>query len=281
VATTQDLVRAARFALGVRYNDPSFGQSATVWSASAKFDLPQGLFARALVGTAFRLPTAEELFADDPADERGNPNLKPERSTNVNLSIGGTTPDRALTWELIGFYRNIKDLISFDGFDPDTDQSLAENIPGEVRVRGAELVLGAEIAKSLSASASYTYNRARQDGDLQVARIPEQLAKATFDLHPPGSLVGGTVSLNYVGKVFQSVWDGREQYGSYVVVDLAGRLYLDSQKHHLLTARIANVFDKEYAASIGSAERDADGSNYTYWNLGLPRTFGLRYTYRF
>ena len=81
--------------------------------------------------------------------------------------------------------------------------------------------------------------------------------------------------------MFQSVWDGREQYGSYVVVDLAGRLYLDARQAHLLTARIANVFDKEYAASIGSAERDADGSNYTYWNLGLPRTFEVRYTYQF
>ena len=281
VATTADLVRDARFALGVRYNDPSFGQSATVWSASAKFDLPQGMFARALVGTAFRLPTAEELFADDPEDERGNPNLKPERSTNVNLSIGGTTADHSLSWELIGFYRNIKDLITFDGFDPDTDQSLAENIPGEVRVRGGELVLSAEIAKSLSATASYTYNRARQDSDLQITRIPEQLAKATFDLHPPGAMFGATVSLNYVGKVFQSVWDGREQYGNYVVADLAGRLYLDSGKHHLVTARIANVFDKEYASSIGSAERDSDGSNYTYWNLGLPRTFEVRYTYQF
>ena len=281
VATTSDLLPAARFAAGFRYNDSSFGPSATVWSLSGKLDLPQGTYLRAMVGTAFRLPTAEELFADDPQDERGNPNLKPERSTNVNVSFGGATADGRLSWELIGFYRNIRDLISFDGFDPDTDQSLAENIPGEVQVRGGELVLSAAPVRSLSATASYTYSRSRQSGDLQIARVPEQSAKASLDFHPAGTCYGATVSVNYVGKVFQSVWDGREQYGNYAVVDLAGRVYLDAEQHHLITARLQNAFDKQYAASIGSAERDADGSNYTYWNLGVPRTFEIRYTYRF
>jgi outer membrane receptor protein involved in Fe transport len=36
---------------------------------------------RANFGTAFRLPTAEEPFANDPYDERRDPNLKPGRAT--------------------------------------------------------------------------------------------------------------------------------------------------------------------------------------------------------
>lgn len=280
VATTSDLMADAHLAAGFRYNDSSFGPSATVWSLSGKLDLPQGTYLRATVGTAFRLPTAEELFADDPEDERGNPDLKPERSTNVNLSFGGITADGRFDWELIGFYRNIRDLISFDGFDPLTDQSLAQNIPGEVHVRGGELVLGAQPVPAFSATASYTYSRSRQAGDLQIARIPEQSAKAVLDLHPPGARFGATLSVNYVGKVFQSVWDGREQYGNYAILDLAGRVFLDTHHRHAITARLQNAFDKQYAASIGSAERDSDGSNYTYWNLGVPRTFSIRYTYR-
>jgi outer membrane cobalamin receptor len=281
VASTPELLANARFAAGFRYNDSSFGPSATVWSASGKIDLPQRLYVRALVGTAFRLPSAEELFANDPEDERGNPDLKPEKSTNANFSIGGAAADARLSWELIGFVRNIEDLISFDGFDPATDQSLAANVPGEVRVRGGEVTLHAVLDDSFTASASYTYSHARQAGNQQIARIPEQNAQAVLDFHPLGGRVGATLSLNYVGKVHQSVWDGAEPYGNYVVPDLAARWFVDSARHHLITARLQNVLDKEYATSIGSATRDSDGSNYTYWNLGVPRTFELRYTYHF
>ncbi len=112
-------------------------------------------------------------------------------------------------------------------------------------------------------------------------RVPIQQFKAMLDYHPAGLPVGATVDLNYVGKVYQSVWDGFEKYGNYLVVDLAGRYFFDSARHHSITARLENVFDKQYASSIGSAERDSDGSNYTYWNLGVPRTFELRYNYRF
>ena len=281
VSTTSDLLANANFAAGFRYNNPSVGATATVWNVSGRFDLPAGLYVRALAGTSFRLPTAEELFADDPFDERGNPDLKPERSRNFSLSLGGTVLEPNLKWEVSAFYRDIKDLISFDGFDEETEQSLAENIPGTVHIRGAEFTLESAITSDVSATASYTYNHARQDGDQQIARVPIQQAKAMFDYHPASHPFGATVDLNYVGKVYRSVWDGFEQYGKYLVVDLAGRVYLDSARHHSLTARLENAFDKQYASSIGSAERDSDGSNYTYWNLGVPRTFELRYNYQF
>ena len=281
VSTTPDLLPYANIAAGFRYNNPSVGDSATVWNVSSRFDLPAGLYVRALAGTSFRLPTAEELFADDPFDERGNPDLKPERSRNFSLSLGGTVLDPNLKWEVSAFYRDIKDLISFDGFDEQTDQSLAENIPGTVHIRGAEFTLESALSNDISTTASYTYNHARQDGDQQIARVPIQQAKAMLDYHPASHPFGATVDLNYVGKVYRSVWDGFEQYGKYLVVDLAGRVYLDAARHHSLTARLENAFDKQYASSIGSAERDSDGSNYTYWNLGVPRTFELRYNYQF
>jgi outer membrane cobalamin receptor len=280
VATTPDLVRRAQFAAGFRYNDPSFGPSATVWSVSGKIDLPAGMFARAVAGSAFRLPTAEELFANDPEDERGNPNLKPEKSTNSNFSIGATSSNAHLSWELIGFMRNIQDLISFDGFDPETAQAVAENVPGEVKVRGAELVLNAAVGGWLAASASYTYSHAWQNGNRQISRVPVQSAKAIFDFHALDDRVGATLSLSYVGRVYQSVWDGPERLGNYIIPDLAARWHVDSARHHLISARLQNLFNKQYATSIGTAVRDADGSPYTYWNLGVPRTFELRYTYR-
>ena len=281
VATTSDLSTKATFAAGVRYNDPSKGQGATVWNVSGRYTLPQDMFIQALVGTAFRLPTAEELFANDPEDERGDPNLRPERSRNLNVSFGGYLNNRRTKWEFVGFFRTIKDLISFDGFDEDTDQSLAVNVPGTVHVRGAEFVVDTALTNDVTGTASYTYSRSRQAGDLQLARVPEQQGKVGFDYHPAGRQFGASATLNYVGRVFQSVWDGREEFGKYAIVDLAGRYYIDPERHHTITARLQNAFDKEYAASLGSAQRDADGSDYTYWNLGMPRTFEVRYTYQF
>ena len=281
VATTPDLVKDLRLAAGLRYNDPSTGDSATVWDVSGHYQLPGDLFIQALVGTAFRLPTAEELFANDPEDERGNPNLRPERSRNVNVSFGGYFDDHRSKWEIVGFYRKIQDLITSDGFDEATDQSLFINVTGSVQVRGAQFVLTSDFMEQASATFSYTYNHARQAGDLQITKVPEQLGKVAFDYHPAGTPFGASASVNYVGHIFQSVWDGREDYGNYATVDLAGRFYLDPQRHQTITARVQNLFDKQYAASIGTSQRDSDGSDYTYWNRGMPRTLQLRYTYSF
>src|SRR6185437_2453953 len=100
VATSDALLPDGKVALGVRYNAPDFGQNATVATLSGRYDLTPDLFVRGQIGTAFRLPTAEELFADDPFDERGNPNLKPEKSENLNASIGGFAFDKHFKWEV-------------------------------------------------------------------------------------------------------------------------------------------------------------------------------------
>jgi outer membrane cobalamin receptor len=138
----------------VRYNIPSFGQSSLVWNVSGKYDFSSSLFFKATGGTAFRLPTDEELFANDPEDERGDPSLKPETSTFANLSLGGIAPLGVvpLKWELIGFYRDIKNLIDFQSFDAATEQDVFGNVPGSVIVRGAEITLSAPITADVAAN---------------------------------------------------------------------------------------------------------------------------------
>jgi len=282
---TSEHLTDTRLALGFRYNVPSFGASAAVWNATGQYNVwGEALFVRGGVGTAFRLPTAEELFANDPNDERGNPNLKPERSFNVNASlagnaIGGERP--FLSWEASVFARNVHDLIAASGFDDATNQSLFENTDGEVRVRGVTAALEARPLEQLSGSASYTYSSARQ-GEQQVDGIPQQLAKAWLDYHPLTLPFGLSATVNYVGAVYKTFGDeGREKFGNYAVVDLAGRVFLDKPRHHTINLRLANVFNTEYATALGRAPTDADGSSYTYWHLGAPRILEARYRYSF
>lgn len=280
LATNADLFDHGSLAAGFRYNDPSTGPGKTVWSVSGRYDLKADLFVRGLVGTAFRLPTAEELFADDPNDERGNPRLKPEESFNVNASIGGTMDDRRYRWEIIGFLRNIENLIDYATFDETTEQDVFGNVPGMVRVRGAELDVGADFT-DWSAGLNYTYSHSVKANDLQIDRVPVHLLKTTVEYHPAEMPLDLTATLNFAGNIYRSnLANGRENYGNDPVLDISGRVYLDPDRRTTVTLRLQNVFDREYATGLGNAFRDADGSRYTYWNLGVPRTFSLRYAYR-
>jgi outer membrane cobalamin receptor len=285
LATNADYIENARFAVGLRFNAPSAGPNATVWSVSGMYDITPNLFVRGLVGTAFRLPTAEELFADDPNDERGNANLKPERSTNLNASIGGTIrglrPGWVIKWEAIGFVRNIRNLIDLDIFDDVTNQDVFGNVSGIVRVRGGELDLAADSA-DWSVGLNYTYSHSVMSGGLQINRVPEEQLKATVDYHPQNMPFDVIATMNFLGDIYRSgLPEGRVEYGNYPVFDLSAQYFLDERQHNIVTMRIVNLFDESYAAGLGRAQRDVDGSNYTFWNLGVPRTFSLRYTYKF
>lgn len=283
---TSERLHGVKLAAGFRYNAPSVGPGAAVWNVSGQYDIiDDALFVRATAGTAFRLPTAEELFANDPMDERGDPNLKAERSLNGNVSVGGNVRIAGaprLNWEVIGFARNVTDLISADGFDNATNQSLFENVPGTVHVRGGTAVVEARPLDALSANVSYTYTSAHQDSNLQIDGVPTQLGKAWLDYHPLDLPFGLTATANHVGAVYRSFGTGdREKYGNYTTFDLAGRVFLDTPRHHTINVRLANIFDTQYATGLAKGTSDADGSSYTYWNLGLPRTLEARYRYTF
>ncbi len=280
VATNKDLFSNLQFAAGFRTNMPSVGPSATVWNVTARWDVTGDLFVKGMVGTAFRLPTAEELFANDPNDERGNPDTKPEKSTNANLSIGGML-NPSIRWEAIGFARNITNQIGLTDFDSVTNQDIFGNLPGTVRVRGAEFVLDASITGDLSGAFSYTYSQSRDSNHLQIRRVPEQLAKVALDYHPANEPYGLFVSLNYVGDTFDTLGGSRQKYGDYAVVDVGGRVFLDADRHHRIDVNLQNIFDEQYATRLTRGFPDNGGPAYIAENLGLPRTLAVHYTYNF
>lgn len=284
IRTSSDLFTDLKLAAGVRYSDPSVGESDTVWNLSGRYDINPNVFVRGQVGTAFRLPTAEELFANDPEDERGNPNLKPETSTNANLSVGflfnlGVTQNKL---ELIGFYRDVKNLIDLTSFDDATGQDVFGNVSGTVTVRGGEISFETAQSESWSANLDYTYTQSIDPNtQLQVANVPTNLIKAGIDFHP-SALWGANLTVNHFGKTNSTpLWDGTEAYGNDTIVNLSGRVFLDSQRHQRLDFSLQNLFDRTYATGLGNATRDSDGSKYTYWNLGVPRNLRIAYTYHF
>src|ERR1700722_8146115 len=287
VRTTPDLIPDAHLAAGFRYNIPSIGQSAVVWNASGKYDVSTALFFKASVGTSFRLPTDEELFANDPEDERGDPNLKPETSTFANISMGGAAGAGSvpMKWEVIGFYRKIENLIDFQSFDAATDQDVFGNVPGKVTVHGVEVTLQSSITQALSANFNATYNHSRQSGvDFQFDQVPVTQMKAGLDYHPSGLPVGASAMLVRVGDLDDEPFgagDGRYGYGNYTLLDLSGRVFLDASRHQRIDLHLNNVFDKTYYTGLSFGVNDVSGNPYVAHDVGLPRTFSAYYTYSF
>jgi len=284
VRTMPDLIPNAHLAAGLRYNIPSMGDSALVWNFGARYDLSKALFLRANVGTAFRLPTAEELFANDPEDERGDPHLKPETSTNANVSIGGTLPinGSSVRWEAISFYRLIKNLIDFQSFDAVTDQDVFGNVSDNVAVHGEEITLDGAITSVLSGNLSGTYSHSRQTGsDVQFDDIPVTQVKAGLDFHP-STRYGASLTVVHLGEIDAEplgAGNGRTGYGNYSVVNLSGRFYLDPARHHRIDLHVNNILNRVYYAALGFGVEDNTGNPYIVHDLGLPRTFAVNYTY--
>ncbi|HEY2357129.1 MAG TPA: TonB-dependent receptor [Phenylobacterium sp.] len=284
IRLTPDLIPNTHLAAGLRYNSPDNGDSATVWNVSGQYDFSDALFVRGAIGTSFRLPDAESLFANDPEfnQEIGNPNLKPESATNFNGSVGGETNHWG--WELIGFYRETKNLIDLSGETPDPDVFTFINLPGKVTAKGFEAVGHADLTPSLSVQGSYTHARTRQSGSsTQLNGVPEDIAQAVVNIRPEGRGFGGSVVANWVGSVFDTVSGGfgPQQHGHYAVVDLNAFVTLGPGDHHRINVSLENALDEDYATHLSRATRVSDGSSYLYHFRGVPRTLHVTYSYNF
>ena len=271
IRTTSDLLANTQLALGGRYNEPSEGPSATVWNLSGRHDFTPSLYLRATGGTSFRLPDAYQLYSAEPGEPLGNPDLEPERSTNVEVGIGGATmlASKPLSWELMGFKRKVEDLIV-----EDYDINLIVNTATEVDVKGVEAILGVGIADAWSLSLDHTYTQARQQGsDLQIRRIPENLTKLGLNFQPQARY-GGTFALVYTGNVYETgTGVGRRDYGNYPVADLSAHFDLDQAGRQRVGVRVENVFDEDYATSMVTPNATE--------TLGTPQTFHVTYSYDF
>ena len=144
-----------------------------MWSASGVFDITESLFVEGSLGTSFLLPDAYQLFAIDPFDTRGNPDLKPEKSLNFNLAIGGRLEalSRPLAWQITGWKRRVKNLITDDDTNPPPGfDTVFINSDAKVKMSGIELLLRSSFTDALAVDASYMYSRERNAGsDTQLA----------------------------------------------------------------------------------------------------------------
>ena len=286
VRTTRDLIPKATLAFGVRFNAPTNAQNSTVWNASGKYDFNQTFFARGSVGTSFRYPDAYQLFAIDDSCCIGNPDLKPETSTNFNGSFGAIARagGRTVNLEFIGFYRRVNDLII--GELNEDDLEVPVNSEDTVRVKGFSLVGSTALGADFSGSLGYTYTKSEGQsgtagGYSVLPGIPSNQWQAMLDYHPLRIPIGVMFTLNGVGETFDVVSGfGNVASGDYLIADLSGRVYLDKGRRHRLSVRLENLFDKEYATIHRRMFTDS-GTPFLSSNLGPERTLHVGYGFSF
>ncbi|MBL4821257.1 MAG: TonB-dependent receptor [Gammaproteobacteria bacterium] len=266
-------------------------ENSTVWNLTGKHNLTDDLYIQGNIGTSFRMPDAEALFLNEYYDDNndgvpdggwfaiGNPNLEPEESENINLSLGGRIQD--LTFELTAFQRDIKNYI--ESYVPLTIAGVEGesfiNTRDEVNMDGYELISSIPINEQWTAHLSHTRTRAQLNSSgPQLRSIPKRESKLRADYRPVGAPYGISISTNLVGDI--NARRGAER-GDYVVTDIAGHYNLGSDRQHRFVLRIENVTDEKYATRIDRGTVDATGQSYLFENLGMSRTLHLSYTYQF
>jgi len=289
VRTAPDLIARTTLAAGVRYNNATNAGDATVWNLTGRYDFTPAVFARAGIGTALRYPDAYQLFAIDESCCIGNPNLKPERSTNFNGSVGGylRAGESTISLEAIGFYRDITELIIEVDHPDGSGNTITANGPGHVKAKGVTIVGTATVNRALSGSLGYTYTKSQGSaieagGYENLPGIPANMVDASFDVHPAGRPFGFSSTINFVGETVNvAPGFGNVTSDAYTLVDVGARYFLDSSRRHRLNLRLENLFDKEYTTVPARGFPDAGGDAFLVHNLGTPRTLHVSYSFSY
>jgi len=249
--------------VGVRHEAMSGGDSATVGMLTSLYDLSDHWALRGQYGTAYKLPNAEQLFVNEPGDEIGNRNLKPEKSRNAELGIDykGLLGERDFSASVTLFKRKITDLITLDDVQWVNGQ-------GQIQMRGFEADAKLALDDQWSLQADMTRNLTESRTGVTINDIPSFFARSRIGFESENRLWGAGTAIRYIRDITSSK---NVEYGHYSVVDADAYRYLDAAHQHRLSLLVENLFDRDYVTSRAS---NVD-------NLGRPFTSEVRYTYRF
>jgi len=220
--------------ISVRSDDnEQFGQHHT-GTLGYGLDLAQGLRLNSSLGTGFRAPTFNDLYYPF----GGNPALKPEKSTSINLGITQTIDH--WHWSFNSYQMLINQAIALDS------QFMPFNI-AKARIRGAELSGGVLNSSGLEINTHVNYVDARDHthGSTHYGYCLPRRARIhgriDIDKKLASVRLGGSIYAS--GHRFDNVSNTRRVSG-YGLLDLrAEYAFLPGW---LVQAKIVNVLDRDY-----------------------------------
>jgi vitamin B12 transporter len=203
--------------------------------------------ASASASTAFKAPTINDLFY--PITDygygysyQGNPDLKPERSRNLELGLHYAAEGQQM--DAAWFDNRIRDLISNNNLPASTMVNL-----DEARSDGVELVYVGQFGAS-GVKAALTLQNPR-DVQTGLALLRRARTYGNFGVtHKAGAWrVGGEVQYSGAREDIDINTFARTTLDSYAVVNLSANYVFD--KHLDLSLRADNLFNRDYMLAHG------------------------------
>lgn len=224
-------------------------------------DLPKAMRLIASYGTAFRAPTFNDLYFPDSDYGVGNPNLKPEKSANAELTLKGFhTSGR---WEVTAFQNDIDDMINWASVDGNPFKTTPSNVD-EARIRGLEAVFDAQ----LMGWRIYTALTLLDPKDTKTDKVLVRRAKQNL-----------VVDANHQWKKWTFGFTAKAQGHSYNDKNnddrIAGfatfdiRTALQVSKEIKLEAKVTNLLDKDYYEVKGYRKEPRAGLVSVIWTPEL------------
>ncbi|WP_254604366.1 TonB-dependent siderophore receptor [Leisingera sp. ANG59] len=248
--------------LGVRHDSNSAFEDATSWNASASYTFAgSGVRLHSSAGTGIVNPSYFELFADEDYGSftySGNQNLQPEENRSFDIGIevpflqgrglvDVTYFDETLTGEIESYV--------VDDTAPVWDYTY-RNQAGDSDRKGVEVSASLEATDSLYLNLAYTYlDASNPDGSVEVRRPEhELLLSATLDtFNGRGSI---TTDIRHVAGNWDTQWFNSStdaELDDYTTVNVSAQYELTDNA--VLTGRVTNLFDEDYADVWGYAKR--------------------------
>ncbi len=233
VAERVDFVAAIR-----RDENEQFGTE-TTYNAALGFELGDEYRLILSHGTAYKAPTFNDLYWPETPWSAGNPDLKPETASNVDIELRGDYGD--ISWSVAAFKNDIEDLIEW------TESSTGAWTPSNIK--DAEII-GYEVSakttlKGWGVSSSLTYLEPK---DTALDQVLTRRAKTTLGLQLVRSF--GPVDLSVDWKAQSHRYDdplNSERLAGYGVVGV--NLGYRISDNLSVQVDLDNLFDKDYQLS--------------------------------
>ncbi|MDR0213772.1 MAG: TonB-dependent receptor [Comamonas sp.] len=231
----------------LRRDDNSQFGSKNTWGVGYGLRLNSQWRVHASHGTSFVAPTFNQLYWPD----YGSPDLKPEFGRNTD--VGVTWSEGGHTVKLIYFDNRIRGYIA--------NTTKPENIPRS-RIRGWTLGYSGQLM-GWNVRADYDQLDPRNTlTDTLLPRRARHVTRLSADKDFGGWTFGA--SAQSVGKRYDDAKNSADKLmGQYTTVDLYASYRLD--KDWTLSARIANLTDKDYTTAYGYNTRGRVGYLTLLW----------------
>ncbi|UYM14618.1 TonB-dependent receptor domain-containing protein [Endozoicomonas euniceicola] len=244
--------------LSVRHDkNEAYGRN-TTGKVAYGYDLPKAMRLVASYGTAFRAPTFNDLYYPDTGYGVGNPDIKPEKSANAELTLKGN--HSIGRWEVSVFQNDIDDLINWAPVKPDSRKTTPSNID-KARIRGFEASLNTQLVGwNIRTSLTLLDPKDTKTDKVLVRRAKQNLV-VDADYQWNKWSFGATAKAQ--GHSYNDTAN-KDRAPGFATFDI--RTAWQASKEVKLEAKLTNLLDKEYYEVKGYRKEPRAGLVSVIWS---------------